>query len=85
MAEGRRGSAGTAVEGLDLELHLGLPSTRIALDLDLNVDLSLFAGPREGLFGFDGWSWPKRRDRNLSQYTRSILVAVFKPVISYHS
>ena len=61
MAEGRRGSApGTAAEGLNLEMHLSLPSARIAFDLDLNVDLSLFAGPREGLFGFDGWSWPKR-------------------------
>ena len=32
-----------AAEGLDLELHLGQLSTRIAFDLDLNVDLSLFA------------------------------------------
>ena len=60
MAEGCRGSAVMAAEGLDLELHLGLPSARIAFDLDLNVDLSLFAGPREGLFGFDSCSWPKR-------------------------
>ena len=60
MAEGCRASAGMAAEGLDLELHHGLPSARIAFDLDLNVDLSLFASPREGLFGFDGWSWLRR-------------------------
>ena len=30
---------------LDLELHLGLPSSQTAFDLDLNVDLMLFAGP----------------------------------------
>ena len=60
MAEGCRGSAGMAAEGLDLELHHGLPSARIAFDINLNVDLSLFAGPREGLFGFDSCSWPKR-------------------------
>ena len=31
--------------GLDLELHLGLPSLQTAFDLDLNVNLMLFAGP----------------------------------------
>uniref|UniRef100_A0A8R7QEA0 Uncharacterized protein n=1 Tax=Triticum urartu TaxID=4572 RepID=A0A8R7QEA0_TRIUA len=45
MAEGCRGSAGMAAEGLDLEMHHGLPSARIAFDLNLNVDLSLFARP----------------------------------------
>src|SRR4051812_14160270 len=37
MAKGCRGSAVMAAEGLDLELHLGLPSARIAFDLDLNT------------------------------------------------
>ncbi|XBH95321.1 hypothetical protein VPH35_085899 [Triticum aestivum] len=60
MAEGCRGTAGMAAEGLDLEMHHGLPSARIAFDLNLNVDLSLFARRREGMFGFDGWSWLRR-------------------------
>ena len=30
---------------LDLELHLGLPYLQTAFDLDLNIDLMLFAGP----------------------------------------
>ncbi|XBH73212.1 hypothetical protein VPH35_100352 [Triticum aestivum] len=34
-----------AAEGHDLELRLGLLSARIAFDLDLNVDLLLFASP----------------------------------------
>ena len=60
MAEGCRGTAGMAAEGLDLEMHHGLPSARIAFDLNLNVDLSLFARRREGMFGLDGWSWLRR-------------------------
>ncbi|KAE8797707.1 hypothetical protein D1007_27175 [Hordeum vulgare] len=43
MAEGRRGSAGAAAEGLDADL----PKVPIALDFDLNVDLTLLFGPVE--------------------------------------